>query len=164
MSHTQSNRKYRHFLLTGAAVFSITLTVHCNTANAAELKADALICESDTALLHALGNSRMAALPGSEAIAKSKAQVEFLQPNAQSDATAATMRRVNPDLQRRSEQLEKAALEGAKDVVAKCASSGAESLTVTVLEQRPITGVSRLSLKFRGSVAQLYTASASVRE
>ena len=152
------------FLLVRTFTLGIMLFTLSSTAKAAALKADALVCESDAALSHVLSNPKMAVLPGSEAITKSKAQIELLQPSAQGDATAATMRRINPDSQKRLEQLEKTALDGARDVVAKCASSGTEPLSVAVLEQRPISGISRVSLTFRGSAVQLYTASASVRE
>ena len=140
----------------------LALSIFTVTSGAATLQADALVCETEAALAHVLSNPRMSALTGTEAIAKSKAQIELLQPSAQGDSTAAMMRRINPDLQRRTEQAEKLALDGAKGVIAKCASSGVEPVAAVVLERRPISGAARISLVFRGSKAELYTALASV--
>ena len=147
------------------SLFLITSLAFAADASAAPVvKPDSLLCESDAALEHVLSNPRMASLPGSEAIAKSKAQVELLQQGPQADSTAATVRRINPDLQRRTEVAESRALAGAKSVIAKCASSGANPMSVTVLERWPISGIAYVSATFRGSPAKLYVPLAAITD
>jgi hypothetical protein len=139
-----------HQLIFAAAMI---LATH---AEAATLAADALVCESEADLQFVEDDKQMVGKPASQALREAATMQKF---NALRQETS----RIAPNLVSRREADEAAKMEAQyKRIQTVCASSGASTLTATVIEQRPISGTAKVQLPFRGTQAQLWTSGRNV--
>jgi hypothetical protein len=132
----------------------LALLIAGSGAEAATLAPDSLVCESVTDLEFVARQDNLRGQPASVILKRSAATVEFYR----LDAQTARMMYV-PKAQ--SEQVQRADADAYKSIVAGCATASGPA---AVLERKPISGLSKVKITYRGQPAELWTESARISE
>jgi hypothetical protein len=165
----------------GRIILTVTLVVAAATANAATLTPDSLLCERPDEIAF-IAQSHAAEFTATKAIGSASRMAEFyaldikraaemrdhaakekaLRANAGRFGTGSTTARetATADLDQEEAVKEEAAW---RRVAETCASSGQKPLPVSIAESRPISGLSKLTLQFRGTDSSLWTATRSLQ-
>lgn len=151
------------------------------SASAATLKPDAILCESAALISSVQREEFWRGKGGQETMRQARLSAES---QRLTEKFAGVQRRLSADEERiradsnlriasgstsaRAIDAESAAQRAGRDaagyesIVSGCADSGAIALQAEVLEQRPISGASRIRIEFRGAPAELWTPSADL--
>lgn len=125
---------------------------------ASTLAPDALVCESDAEILFVRQTPFLADKPGSYVIDQAKVSLKSI----------ALMNEAAGIVQTRDmrNSADRGAVRGPQyqRLVDSCASSGAVPASVTVLERKAISGVTKVTMVINGLSATVWTPSTSVRD
>lgn len=126
---------------------------------AATLAPDSLICESPSSIAFVSQDKYIAGAKGSYVIASAGRSVQLagIMRQAASLVGQQEERRRLADLER-----DRPALEQFQTILKTCASSGAEPVSVQVIEFTPISGIAKIMVMLNGHAATVYVNAAMV--
>lgn len=134
---------------------ALVLAFFALNAQAANLAADSLLCESPKDLEY-LARQNQAGKPASAILRGAQLYVDFMRKHEE------TRRMMYVPKSRADEETERAETEAYKSLLAGCAAS--VSSEATILERKPISGILKIRTTYQGRPAELWTFSASVTE